>query len=100
MEALREPQDLEQGRHGIIGSVPINRKHSGNELLQWADLSMYSAKANGKNALRFLDPTMQVSSPRTGNWDDPSPGRRAGIGLGEPRSGALQPSHPSSENHR
>lgn len=94
MEALREPQDLEQDRHGIIGSVPINRKHIGNELLQWADLSMYSAKANGKNAIRFLDPTSR------GNWDDPSPGRRAGIGLGEPRSGALQPSHPSSENHR
>ncbi|MCQ4273643.1 EAL domain-containing protein [Pseudomonas kuykendallii] len=63
LETLREPYDLEQGQHCISGSVGIvlfNHKHSGNELLQWADLSMYSAKANGKNALRFFDPTMQV----------------------------------------
>lgn len=62
LEALREPYELEQGQHAISGSVGIvlfNHKHNSNELLQWADLSMYSAKANGKNALRFFDPTMQ-----------------------------------------
>jgi diguanylate cyclase (GGDEF)-like protein/PAS domain S-box-containing protein len=62
LEALREPYPLEHGRQTLSGSVGIvlfNKQHAGSELLQWADLSMYSAKAHGKNAMRFFDPAMQ-----------------------------------------
>lgn len=47
---------------------------SADELMKRADLSMYEAKNNGKNALRFYDPTMQDNMQRQLELEDePTP---------------------------
>lgn len=63
MHALREPYLL--GGHRLFNSASFgvvlfnDDAHSVDELMQRADLSMYSAKSAGKNALSFFDPLMQ-----------------------------------------
>lgn len=45
-----------------IGATLFNHRHSSlEELLKQADISMYQAKKEGRNALRFFDPKMQES---------------------------------------
>ncbi|MFJ7883501.1 EAL domain-containing protein [Pseudomonas sp. NPDC096917] len=63
LEALRQPY-LVDGWHfnntTSLGVVMFNdAHHTVDELMQHADLSMYSSKASGKNALIFYDPKMQ-----------------------------------------
>lgn len=63
MLALREPYDV-NGQHfynsASLGVVLFNdEQHSVDELMQCADLSMYSAKSAGKDSLSFYDPRMQ-----------------------------------------
>lgn len=63
MLALREPYLVSEHRlfnSASLGVVLFNDEaHSVDELMQRADLSMYSAKSAGKNALSFYDPLMQ-----------------------------------------
>jgi diguanylate cyclase (GGDEF)-like protein/PAS domain S-box-containing protein len=63
LDALRQPYLA--GGHSLFSSASLgvvlfnDEQHSVDELMQRADLSMYTAKAAGKNALSFYDPQMQ-----------------------------------------
>ncbi|MDM8348043.1 EAL domain-containing protein [Pseudomonas sp. sp1636] len=63
LETLRRPYLA--GGHSLFSSASLgvvlfcDEQHSVDELMQQADLSMYTAKAAGKNALSFYDPQMQ-----------------------------------------
>lgn len=63
--ALREPYVVNGQRFNnsaSLGAVLFNdEQHTVDELMQHADLSMYSAKAAGKNAMTFYDPQMQAA---------------------------------------
>ncbi|MGM0520894.1 MAG: bifunctional diguanylate cyclase/phosphodiesterase [Pseudomonadota bacterium] len=65
LKALLEPIDVDGHVLQISGSIGITLFHSDGEgvsaILQQADLAMYQAKAAGRNALRFFDPTMQAA---------------------------------------
>lgn len=62
--ALREPYVVNGQRlnnRASLGVVLFNEdQQTAVELMQYADLSMYNAKASGKNALSFYDPQMMV----------------------------------------
>ena len=64
LQALREPYFVSGHRFNNSASLGIvmfnDAHHSVDELMQHADLSMYSSKALGKNALSFYDPQMQA----------------------------------------
>lgn len=64
LHALREPYLVNGQRlnnRASLGVVLFNEdQQTAVELMQYADLSMYNAKASGKNALRFYDPQMMV----------------------------------------
>ena len=64
LQALREPYLVSGHRFNNSASLGIvmfnDAHHSVDELMQHADLSMYSSKALGKNALSFYDPQMQA----------------------------------------
>ncbi|MDX1367857.1 EAL domain-containing protein [Pseudomonas sp.] len=63
LDALRQPYLA--GGHSLFSSASLgvvlfnDEQYSVDELMQRADLSMYTAKAAGKNALSFYDPQMQ-----------------------------------------
>lgn len=63
--ALNKPYDLNGYQHSCTSSVGIAlfdaQVSSSHELLKRADLAMYRAKAAGRNAIRFFDPTMQAA---------------------------------------
>ena len=65
LRALREPYLVHQQRFNSSASLGVvvfkDEQHTADELMQHADLSMYSSKASGKNALSFYDPQMQVA---------------------------------------
>lgn len=42
-----------------IGVVLFQGRENADNLLKWADMAMYQAKASGRNALRFFDPDFQ-----------------------------------------
>lgn len=42
-----------------IGVVLFQGRENADDLLKWADMAMYQAKASGRNALRFFDPDFQ-----------------------------------------
>lgn len=84
MLALREPYEV-NGQHffnsASLGAVLFNdEQQSVDELMQCADLSMYSAKSAGKDTLSFYDPRMQeVVSQRLQLEQD----MRRGLAAGE-----------------
>ncbi|GGB85793.1 hypothetical protein GCM10011352_09590 [Marinobacterium zhoushanense] len=44
-----------------IGIVLFERqRHSADDMIKWAELAMYEAKAAGRNSVRFFDPSMQA----------------------------------------
>ncbi|WP_144049414.1 bifunctional diguanylate cyclase/phosphodiesterase [Vreelandella massiliensis] len=65
LSALLEPIDVEGHVLQISGSIGITLFHGDavgvSAILQQADLAMYQAKAAGRNALRFFDPSMQAA---------------------------------------
>lgn len=65
LRALREPYLVDRQRFSNSASLGVvlfkDEQHTADELMQQADLSMYSSKAAGKNALSFYDPQMQVA---------------------------------------
>lgn len=63
LQALREPYEVNGQRFSCSASLGVvlfnDEQQTVDELMQHADLSMYSVKAAGKNALSFYDPKMQ-----------------------------------------
>ena len=65
LSALNQPYQL--GSHTAhstpsIGAVLFNSQtHNLDELVKYADLAMYAAKAEGRNTIRFFDPMMQAA---------------------------------------
>ena len=68
LQALREPYFVSGNRFNNSASLGVvmfnDTHHTVDELMQHADLSMYSSKAAGKNALSFYDPQMQAAVSR------------------------------------
>lgn len=54
-------KDFEYHSSCSIGISMFSHDVSADELLKQADTAMYEAKAAGRNALRFFDPTMQAA---------------------------------------
>jgi len=65
LSSVALPYDLAGREYRITPSIGITlfRDHgaSTDEVLKWADLAMYQAKAAGRNTIRFFDPAMQAS---------------------------------------
>ena len=65
LSALLEPIEVEGHTLQISGSIGITLFHGDDvgvsAILQQADLAMYQAKAAGRNALRFFDPSMHAA---------------------------------------
>ena len=65
LSALNQPYQL--GSHTAhstpsIGAVLFSSQtHTMDELVKYADLAMYAAKAEGRNTIRFFDPMMQAA---------------------------------------
>lgn len=59
---LRQPYSLEEHPYHVTASIGVTLfgklEHSVSDLMKWADLAMYQAKAAGRNNLRFFDPKM------------------------------------------
>lgn len=64
LASFKLPFQLAGYVHHCTSSIGVtlfnDRPATLDELLQRADLAMYQAKANGRNALRFFDPAMQA----------------------------------------
>ena len=65
LDALREPYLVDRQRFDNSGSLGVvlfnDQRHTADQLMQYADLSMYHSKASGKNTLSFYDPQMQMA---------------------------------------
>lgn len=63
LAALNEPYELDTFQHRITPSIGIaltdNEILSTSDLLKRADMAMYKAKAEGRNAIRFFNAEMQ-----------------------------------------
>ena len=61
--SLAEPQNLDGHTFRCTASVGVtlfcDDRQGMDDLLKWADMAMYEAKAVGRNAVRFFDPEMQ-----------------------------------------
>lgn len=63
MKSLSRPYQLDAHRYESTSSIGItiieNSDHSVDELLKQADIAMYQSKNEGRNTIRFFDPSMQ-----------------------------------------
>lgn len=48
---------------GVV--VFIDHKYRAEDIIKWADLTMYQAKNDGRNLIRFFDPKAQMESEKT-----------------------------------
>ncbi|MEX0730766.1 MAG: EAL domain-containing protein [Aquisalimonadaceae bacterium] len=62
---LRRPFELDGLNRHMTASIGVtlfgDRQSTAEELMKRADLAMYQAKAEGRNTVRFFDPTMQIA---------------------------------------
>ncbi len=65
LATLNLPYQLTPHDYHITASIGATlfhgHKQATDELLKYADIAMYQAKATGRNALRFFDPQMQIN---------------------------------------
>lgn len=65
LNAIHEPYIINNHHLTTSGSMGValfnDDQHSPDELMQHADISMYSAKTSGKNSMCFYDPQMQAA---------------------------------------
>lgn len=68
LEQFNQPYILSESQFVLTASIGINvfidHEVSAEELMKRSDLAMYQAKAEGRNAIRFFDPTMQEAAAR------------------------------------
>lgn len=68
LSLFRQPFLLSESQYVLTASIGINlffdQHESAEELMKRSDLAMYQAKAAGRNALRFFDPTMQEAAAK------------------------------------
>ncbi|MDB5776048.1 MAG: diguanylate cyclase [Herbaspirillum sp.] len=68
LNALSQPYELAGLLHHTSASIGItlfyNKEDQVSDLLKRADMAMYQAKAAGRNAMRFFNPSMQSSVAR------------------------------------
>jgi len=61
--ALEPPVALSGSDHDVTASFGLalfsDAQGDSQDLLRWADMAMYEAKASGRNAIRFFNPAMQ-----------------------------------------
>ena len=63
--SLGAPAELQGAEFVItpsIGVVPFGGNEVADDLLKWADMAMYRAKAAGRNGVCFFDPAFQVQA--------------------------------------
>ncbi len=67
-KAVSQPYDLQRQSHFMtpsIGIIVVPEQDAGaDEVLRHADAAMYRAKADGRNAVRFFLPSMQVAADK------------------------------------
>lgn len=65
---FRQPFELSESQYVLTASIGINlffdQHETAEELMKRSDLAMYQAKASGRNALRFFDPSMQETAAK------------------------------------
>ena len=83
MNSLREPYLINGEAHHSTMSIGVvlftSANHSVEELLQHVDLAMYQAKASGRDALRFYEPSMHAEATERAALEDDM---RTGLVLG------------------
>lgn len=68
LTAINQPYLLSSTQYIVTASIGINvfidHHESVEELMKRSDLAMYQAKAEGRDAIRFFDPSMQETAAR------------------------------------
>ena len=68
LSRFNEPYVLSESQYVLTASIGISlfidHYESTEELMKRSDLAMYQAKAEGRNAIRFFDPTMQEAAAK------------------------------------
>lgn len=65
---FNEPYQLSESQYVLTASIGINlfidHYENSEEIMKRSDLAMYQAKAQGRNAIRFFDPSMQEAASK------------------------------------
>lgn len=65
---FNDPYQLSESQYVLTASIGINlfidHFESSDEIMKRSDLAMYQAKAQGRNAIRFFDPSMQEAASK------------------------------------
>lgn len=68
LSRFNDPYILSESQYVLTASIGINlfidHYESSEELMKRSDLAMYQAKAEGRNAIRFFDPSMQQAASK------------------------------------
>lgn len=68
LSRFNEPYQLSESQYVLTASIGINlfidHYENADEIMKRSDLAMYQAKAQGRNAIRFFDPSMQEAASK------------------------------------